>query len=289
MSDDPQERTVKQMLLPENWDETCCGVVGRMCEHVAPFGTPIAVSSTNENSGQQWGTGSYLDLFGRKLLLSCEHVLAKQRVQPLAHKLGGCERFIRVATTGCEFAAPIDAAVRTVSRLAWEDLAGGSRAIPINRIAIIHAPAQNELLFVRGYPYAHSQFVYDTLRTDGASYVAREALLPGHSDVSARFHFALEYRRDAALQAFGDRGLPDPYAMSGSLVWNTRFVETSLAGEVWSPSDAVVTGLLWSWPDEQRIVATRIEYVRSFLLACMDGLSAAPIGGDQEVDHVDVP
>ena len=61
MSDDPQERTVEQMLFPENWDETCRDVVGRMCEHVAPFGTPIAVSSTNENSGQQGGTGSYLD------------------------------------------------------------------------------------------------------------------------------------------------------------------------------------------------------------------------------------
>jgi hypothetical protein len=84
--------------------------------------------------------------------------------------------------------------------------------------------------------------VYDTLRADGANYVAREASLPRHSDVSARFHFALEYRRDAALQAFGEKELPDPHAMSGSLVWNTRFVETTLAGTVWSPTDAVVTG-----------------------------------------------
>ncbi len=50
-----------------------------------------------------------------------------------------------------------------------------------------------------------------------------------------------------------------------------------------------MTGLLWSWPDEQRIVATRIEYVRSFLLACMEGLSAAPIGEEPEAEHVDAP
>jgi hypothetical protein len=34
----------------------------------------------------------------------------------------------------------------------------------------------------------------------------------------------------------------------------------------------VVTGLLWSWPEESRVVATRIEYVRSFLLEAMHKL-----------------
>jgi hypothetical protein len=84
----------------------------------------------------------------------------------------------------------------------------------------------------------------------------------------------MEYRRDAALVAFGERGLPDPHAMSGSLVWNTRFVEMSRRNEHWSPGDAVVTGLLWSWPDESKIVATRIEYVRSFLLTFSETVSA---------------
>jgi hypothetical protein len=35
-----------------------------------------------------------------------------------------------------------------------------------------------------------------------------------------------------------------------------------------------VTGLLWSWPDESKIVATRIEYVRSFLLTFSETVSA---------------
>jgi hypothetical protein len=116
--------------------------------------------------------------------------------------------------------------------------------------------------------------VYDTLTTNATGYLAREAALPTDPDVHDRFHFAMEYRRDAALVAFGERGLPDPHAMSGSLVWNTRFVEMSRRNEHWSPGDAVVTGLLWSWPDESKIVATRIEYVRSFLLTFSETVSA---------------
>ena len=80
--------------------------------------------------------------------------------------------------------------------------------------------------------------------------------------------------------------------MSGSLIWNTKFVETSLQRRLWSPSDAVVTGLLWSWPEESRIVATRIEYVRSFLLEAMDefceAMSHATAKSSQTTDSVDV-
>jgi hypothetical protein len=211
--------------------------------------------------------------------LSCEHVFERQRSEPLAYKLEGCERFIRLEGSGYGYPKPIDAGVRTVSKQTWVECAGRSKAVPINRIATLHAPVMDELLFVRGYASANSLFVYDTLRTDGTCYLAKVASLPEHSDVSSRFHFALEYRRAAAVQVFGERGLPTPFAMSGSLVWNTAFVEASQAGKAWSPGYAKVTGLLWSWPDEHRIVATRIEYVRSFLLECMEGLSAPPPGG----------
>jgi hypothetical protein len=43
-----------------------------------------------------------------------------------------------------------------------------------------------------------------------------------------------------------------------------------LAKKKWSAEEAVVSGLLWSWPNEREIVATRIEYVRSFLLLVLE-------------------
>jgi hypothetical protein len=98
---------------------------------------------------------------------------------------------------------------------------------PLERFACFHATAQCELLFAPGCGVENSQFADDTLTTRATGYLAREA----------------SYRRDAARTALGDRGLPDPRAMSGSLIWETRFVETSSQVKAWSPPDAVVTGL----------------------------------------------
>ena len=264
--EDVEAEAVEKLFCKAGWDETCRTITKEMCAHVAPFSTPIAISLNNETVGKQLGTGSYHDLFGRKLILSCEHVLSYAKTNFLAHRLLGRERLVRVAGFHAEAPHPVDAAIVTVEPLAWEELAGDSRAVTQDRFAPFHAPTPYELLFTRGYASENSQFVHDTLTTGATGYLARQASLPQHSDVIEQFHFALEYRRDAAVQAFGERGLPDPESMSGSLVWNTRFVEVSLQGKAWTPADAVVTGLLWSWPDESRIVATRIEYVRSFLL-----------------------
>ena len=58
----------------------------------------------------------------------------------------------------------------------------------------------------------------------------------------------------------------DPQGFSGSLVWNTRYVERMSAGKDWSPEHAVVSGLLVEWnPCTKTIIALRVEHVRSWL------------------------
>jgi hypothetical protein len=192
----------------------------------------------------------------------------------LAHKDRERDDVWRVALVCAPVIAP---AQGKLTRVAEKEVAALLDDLTNSRVAVacFHATAPCELLLTRGYAAENSQFVYDTLTTNATGYLAREASLPEHECVSDRFHFAVEYRPDAAWTAFGDRGLPDPHAMSGSLIWNTKFVETSSQGKLWAPSDAVVTGLLWSWPEESRVVATRIEYVRSFLLEAMHKLHGA--------------
>lgn len=253
----------------DEWDEQCRRVTQEMAAAVSPFSTPISISLKNGEVGKHLGTGSYHEMFGIKLLLSCEHVLGAREKNDIAHKLQGFSRYVLIGGAQAETAGTIDAAAAAISPQAWNDIRHTSQSLPLTRIDISHRPVPSELLFVHGFAAENSQFIYDELRTDGTSYLAREASLPSHKDVDGRYHFALEYRRDAAEQAFGERGLPDPHAMSGSLVWNTRFVQCSKENRNWSPAEAVVTGLLWSWPSEQRIVATRIEYVRSFLLSTL--------------------
>jgi hypothetical protein len=52
--------------------------------------------------------------------------------------------------------------------------------------------------------------------------------------------------------------------MSGSLLWDTKFVANRRKGAPWSASDARVCGLVWAALDHPEIViATKIEHVKS--------------------------
>jgi hypothetical protein len=57
------------------------------------------------------------------------------------------------------------------------------------------------------------------------------------------------------------------HGLSGSTVWNTNFVAAKMDGIEWTPELAKVTGVVWGWPSGHAcLVATRAEYLRSFLL-----------------------
>jgi hypothetical protein len=57
-----------------------------------------------------------------------------------------------------------------------------------------------------------------------------------------------------------------PAGFSGSLVWNTRFVEQGCNLSSWKPDDAVVTGLLHRYDANTRtLLAWRIEHLLDWL------------------------
>jgi hypothetical protein len=77
----------------------------------------------------------------------------------------------------------------------------------------------------------------------------------------------MDYRPDLAITVIGDTGLQMPPGLSGSTVWNTNFVAAKMDGIDWTPELAKVTGVVWGWPSGHAcLVATRAEYLRSFLL-----------------------
>jgi hypothetical protein len=217
------------LFRPEEWEQHCHNVTRRMTDSVSSFSTPISISLNDDRTGKHLGTGSFHDLAGIKLLLSCEHVLTARSKSRLAHRLLGFDRYILIDGPGGSAPAPIDAAVALIPQAVWDGPQHRSQAVPLNRVAVVHDPVPSELFFVHGFAFENSQFIYDELRTDGTAYLCSETPLPENPQLNLQFHFALEYRKDVATRAFGDRGLPNPRGMSGSLVWNTRFVECALA------------------------------------------------------------
>src|SRR5207244_4091418 len=81
-------------------------------------------------------------------------------------------------------------------------------------------------------------------------------------------HVAIHYPARAHRNADGPEvEVPNAKGMSGSLLWDTKFVATTSAGRNWTPELAKVCGLVWAaHPRPEVIVATKIEHWRHILL-----------------------
>jgi len=255
----------KPLFSEAEWNAEVPKVSRAMHEHLAGYCVPV--SKHLGDHGELWGTGTYLRLMDRTFILTNEHV-ADIRPQGLLHQFCGADDLHPVLGNHASFGWPLDVAVLPVEKSIWETPGHQAKAITEDLISIAHEPAPTELLTFAGYSGDRSQFIFNTLITPGTSSTAREVPLPVDDRFKARFHMAIEYKPDLATNVIGSHGLPCPPGFSGSAVWNTGFVESRMAGEPWTPDMARVSGIVWGWPSSSGcIVATRVEYVRSFLLS----------------------
>lgn len=256
----------KELLFTEEeWNVVQNDVVRQMTDFLRPYRTPIYEHLNDHGKG--WGSGSYIKLGSHVFILTNEHVSRVREVKVLAHQFDGQEDIRRIVGDHIEYPAPLDTGLLPVDMVAWPDPSNSSKAIDIKQIALAHTPVPYELLTFTGFAGDKVDFHFNTLYAEGTCYTAREVQLPDHPDIDSRFHFGIDYRPDLATDVIGTGGLPPPPGLSGSTVWNTAVVEAKMRGVEWTPNMARVTGVVWGWPSNAGcLVATRIEYVRSFLL-----------------------
>lgn len=255
--------------LPKaEWNAHVAQVTTAMQEYTKKFVTPISLA-IEYDYGELLGTGNYVDLRGQKHLLTNEHVAKGVLLHSLAHQFLNSDTVFRASNPFQVFTQPLDVAVSVIDENIWRHVQHNSAALPEEKWAIVHTPVKGEILFFKGFSGERARFHFGHLFTQATSYGVQEVPLPAEDRrLNSRFHFALDYRPALATPINGDtRGLPLPTGFSGSLVWNTRFVELREKGNAWTPDCAEVTGLVWGWPPSRAcIVATRAEYLRSFLL-----------------------
>lgn len=260
------------LFTEDEWNTAMPKVVADMTAYLRPYRASIyehhAATEGDEEYGTGWGSGSYLRLGDKVFILTNEHVsCVRPDNRVLAHQFDGQEDIRRIVGDHVEYPYPLDLALLPVNQTAWADPSNLSQAIGIEQIALAHDPVEGEILTFTGFAGQRVSFRFGTLLTQGTCYTAREAELPESDQFSPRFHFGIEYRPDLATDVIGRDGLPDPHGLSGSTVWNTGFVAARMAGVPWSPDMAKVTGVVWGWPSGNALlVATRAEYLRSFLL-----------------------
>lgn len=240
-------------------------VVRAMNGYIEVFCVPII--KRYKDYGEAWGTGSFLKLGERIFILTNEHVARARSTIRLLHQLHDQDGSLYpIFGESPSFGWPLDVALLPVNQELWDRPGHLAKAITTDMIAPSHEPVPQEYFTFIGFSGQYSRFAFGTLSTPGTSSTAREVRLPEGDGLKGRFHFGINYKPDSAYNIVGSRGLPSPHGFSGSTVWNTRFVETRMAGQRWTPECARVTGVVWGWPStNSSVVATRSQYVLGFI------------------------
>ncbi|WP_426042727.1 hypothetical protein [Brevundimonas sp. TWP2-3-4b1] len=248
-----------------------------MLKHVKPCVTPIT-SALQDETSELIGSGGYVEHDGRRLLVTAQHVATTLNQHSLAHRFHDSDNYYRVTQPFHAAPLPIDVAASPLEDHVWNHAPHKAWAFPQSRVAQAHAPFERELFFLIGFAGSRHYFspAGKLMITPGTPYLTQEVAPPPegrlvtHEHFDPAYHFALEYLPEAAETVDeGAEPLPEnPKGFSGALVWNTRFVECTSLGQVWSPQEAVLTGTLWAWLTSDRcLLATRIEHAAGPLAA----------------------
>lgn len=150
----------------------------------------------------------------------------------------------------------------------WMNGRAAAEAVPINRFAAKHAPAPMELLFFRGLAGENARLAFGVFDRTITGYCSQE--VPSGGD--AQIFEILWSPPNASVTSGTDQKtratvrFNDAAGYSGSLVWNTRFVEMGCNLNAWSPHAAQVTGLLRRWDtNTASLLAWRVEHLLAWL------------------------
>lgn len=251
-------------MVPHEWMQICSRVTDEMRAFTHPFVTPLAIET--EDDVRLTGSGSFAEHNGTRILLTCQHVA---QYQPVNYRFFHCDEVFRHSGIWCMTPPPTDVACARMTEAAWNAAAHEAKSIPLVKFAMKHAPCRKEeLLFFRGFSGENEHYGFGVHLTNGTGYCSQER-------ENSRDDQTFEIFWDAQHSKFSDGTTPDaraniqydnPRGFSGSLVWNTRFLEVSAGGKTWTPEEAVVTGMLQRWDDKAKtLLVWRVEHLLAWL------------------------
>lgn len=265
----PEEPSISR----KHWDELCAAVRDEMAARVWPLVTPISLSE-DLHHGWAHGTGNYLNIRGAPYLLTNEHVVAQAVGLHLAHLPGPTDDYVLCNTPVLADPWPIDVAL---TRLPQTPSGAGRDLLTTSFMDLRFSPAEHEVLFWLGFPGSkasrnepitdfnvHYSWFGKPLEVPGIPMLTQLLpFVPVLSDFDPAKHVALHYPARAQQHAGGPSvDVRNPKGMSGSLLWDTKFVARAATGHEWSADDARVCGVVWAaHAKPEVVVATKIEHV----------------------------
>lgn len=249
---------MNQQQAKAMWDLLTHRVTDSMKAHTRPFVPALA--------GSEIGTGTFIERNGTEVL-TCAHVAT---CGPDAHFIDDAgDTLLNIGGWCMDQDPSVDAAIAPVRSSEWIKVAGRAVPLSMSRFAPHHRPVEHELLFFRGLAGENAAYIgpfgADVIVS---GYCSQEKPHTGDSNI-----FEIHWNPGAAtvtmgtgLQAASKVKYNLPAGFSGSLIWNTRFVEKGCDLANWTPDDAVITGLLRRYdPATQTLLAWRVEHLLAWL------------------------
>src|SRR6266404_4290924 len=225
---------------------------------VSQYVTPISASEDLQ-SGEALGTGNYLQLGNSIYILTNAHIAsARAKGHHLAHLPTWNDYYHRLRNPMPAEHWPVDVAI---THLDSDPTSPRRSVLPVSRLASRFAPVQAEMLFWLGYPGSTAgrhdpitattarRSLFGLLHVPGVPVLTQvwQRAVPPLQGFDPEIHIVLHYPASAAKSETEVAvETPNPAGMSGSLLWDTRFIACYQAGRNWSPDEAEVCGLLWA-------------------------------------------
>ncbi|WP_156405501.1 hypothetical protein [Sphingomonas sp. Root710] len=255
-------------MTDDEWKRHAHKAVSAMQAFTAPFVSAISYENTNDVP-RLAGTGSFVELFGRRFLLTNEHVFydpltGQPRSNP-AFGAHGTDDVFRMLYERVSVPYPIDCAIVPVPDNIWLR-SHQARTIPLEASNVAHVPVAREIMFFRGYAEEASSFHFENLISGATSY-GTQVIEEPPAGPDRRFFFPLHHSPEKAEMIDGPGHLPLPPGFSGSTVWDTRYFACLEQGTAWTPEEARVTGIVCRWcTGDMSIEVLKVEHIRSWLL-----------------------
>jgi hypothetical protein len=271
-------------MTKQEWDERCADVTNSMQKYVGLFVTPLSMSE-QYGFGIAWGSATYVPGGdGYTYIMTASHCITDLPPSgKLAHlpmsdgDAGG--HYVAATNMATLSTDDVDAAgIAIPPILPFQPFP--QRIVPAASVGEKFCAVNGELLFWMGFPgynlERNDPVVPDLLKKTvfGHLNLPMKPMLSQeiqsrfiHPRFDASLHIAVHYPLDGKSAADNSSvRLPMPKGMSGSAIWDTKYVATLDAGGEWSPEQAEICGIVWSYIDDPGpgvVLATKIEHVRA--------------------------
>jgi hypothetical protein len=253
-------------MTDDQWNAAKHRVTDEMRSFTRPFVSPLTVETPE--TVRLKGSGSYVLWAEERLLLTCEHVV---REQPIHYRFNGSDAVYEHPVPWTVDRHPFDVAFARITDGQWRATEHQAESVPVAKFAEHHSISQPaELLFFRGYAGENAAYGFGIHQANGTGYCSQEVAEAGDDQIVELFWDPQKGQITSGTSAEAASAMlfDNPEGFSGSLVWNTRYLEMTATGQAWSPGDALVTGLLRRWdPKTETLLVWRVEHLSGWLRA----------------------